>query len=312
MDLWKGVAGLSTKSGNAQSTSLVVMTADIAGSTALYEQVGDVQAQALVAGCLTTLKSLCSAHHGRVVAEVGDQIVALFEDTTAAAAAASEMHVEMHEAHGRSGGPRMRMRIGLHFGPVQSQTDALAGETAKIAHWVGSHAKPEQTLATKATIDRLPRMYRAVSRYVDDETWNFISLEHVELYEIIWDVESITAYNGEAPTRDAQNYSAVEFSYDGHSVQVDVSRPVISIGRGDKNDLIVSKDLVSRQHLSAQFSRGRCTITDNSTNGSCVVGSDGRRIEFKRESLRLVGEGVIIPGKPGPEETDYGIRFRCL
>jgi len=297
-------------SGNAQTSGMVIMSADIAGSTALYEQLGDVRAQAVVADCLKTLKSLCAEHEGRVVAEVGDQIVGMFDDTTEAAAAASEMHAEMHEWSVREGGPRIRMRIGLHYGPVAG--DTLSGETAKIAHWVGSHAKPEQTLATKATIDRLPRMYRAVSRYVDDETWNFISLEHVELYEIIWDVESITAYNGEAPTRDSQTCNAVEFSYAGQSVQVDASRPVISIGRGDKNDLIVAKDLVSRQHLSAQFSRGRCTITDNSTNGSCVVANDGRRLEFKRESLRLTGEGLIIPGKPGPNENDYAIRYRCL
>ena len=105
-----------------------------------------------------------------MLAEVGDQIVGLFDDATKAAAAASEMHAEMHERSGQESGPRIRMRIGLHFGPIASDTDALAGETAKVAHWVGNHAKPEQTLATKATIDRLPRMYRAVSRYVDDET----------------------------------------------------------------------------------------------------------------------------------------------
>ncbi|MBK8959854.1 MAG: adenylate/guanylate cyclase domain-containing protein [Proteobacteria bacterium] len=303
---------LSTMSGTVQSTSQVIMSADIAGSTALYEQVGDAEARALVAACLDTVKDLCVARHGRVVAEVGDQVVVLFDDPTAAASAASEIHVEMHERASRDARPRMRMRIGLHYGPVKSDSDALSGETAKIAHWVGSHAKPEQSLATKATIDRLPRMYRAVSRYVDDETWNFISLEHVELYEIIWDVESITAYNGEAPGRDSQTCVAVEFSYGPQSVQVDGTRPVISIGRGDKNDLVVAKDLVSRQHLSAQFSRGRCTITDNSTNGSCVIGVDGRRVEFKRESLRLSGAGLIIPGKPGPEEADYAIKYRCL
>ena len=296
-------------SGNGRSTSQVIMSADIAGSTALYEQVGDVQAQALVADCLKTLKALSEEHHGRVLAEVGDQIVALFEDASAAAGAACEIHAEMHERNSRESGPRIRMRIGMHCGPLDADADALAGETAKIAHWAGRHAKPEQTLAT---IDQLPRMFRAVSRYVDDETWNFISLEHVELYEIIWDVESITAYNGEAPNRDSQTYSAVECTYAGRSVQVDASRPVISIGRGDKNDLIVSKDLVSRQHLSAQFSRGRCTITDNSTNGSWLQGSDGRGVEFKLESLRLTGEGQIIPGKPGPEESDYAIKFRCL
>lgn len=299
-------------SGTVQATKKVIMSADIAGSTALYEQLGDSRAQALVAECLKSVKAFCAEHHGQVIAEVGDQIVALFADATEAAAAASEIHVDMHERAACDGGPRIRMRIGLHCGPVSGSANALSGETVKIAHWVGSHAKPEQSLATRATIDQLPRMYRAVSRYVDDETWNFISLEHVELYEIIWDVESITAYNGEAPTRESQTCVGVEFSYGQHRVHVDGSRPVISIGRGDKNDLVVAKDLVSRQHLSAQFSRGRCTITDNSTNGSCVIGADGRRVEFKRESLRLTGEGVIIPGKPGPDEADYAIRYRCL
>ena len=171
---------------------LVIMTADIAGSTALYEKLGDVQAQAVVADCLQTIKALCLAHKGQVLAEVGDQVVAQFAEPRAGAAAASEIHLEMHERHGREGSPRIRIRIGLHYGPERTEANILAGESAKIAQWVGNHAKPEQTLATKALIDHLPRIYRAVSRYVDDETWNFISLEHVELYEIIWDVESIT------------------------------------------------------------------------------------------------------------------------
>ena len=290
----------------------VILSADIAGSTALYEQLGDVAAQALVADCLRHVRHLCAQYDGRVVAEVGDQIVALFDEPEQAAAAASDIHLDMLERQSREGGPRVRMRVGLHCGPVQSHTDTLVGETAKVAHWVGNNAKAEQTLATRALVDRLPRLYRAVSRYVDDETWNFVSLEHVELYEIIWDVESITAYNGEAPPREAQSYDAVEFEYGGVRVRVDIQRPVISIGRDAKNDLVVAKDLVSRQHLSAQFSRGRCTITDNSTNGSMVVGEDGRRTELKRGSSRLTGAGVIIPGMPGPDERDYEIRFRCL
>ncbi len=112
----------------------------------------------------------------------------------------------------------MRMRIGLHYGPVKSDSDALSGETAKIAHWVGSHAKPEQSLATKATIDRLPRMYRAVSRYVDDETWNFISLEHVELYEIIWDVEAITAAAVDNVETVDGRYEQVRFNATKHGI----------------------------------------------------------------------------------------------
>ena len=120
----------------------------------------------------------------------------------------------------------MSMRIGLHYGEIPAEGGVLVSETTKIATWAASNAKAEQTLATRHLIDQLSRIFRAVSRYVDDETWNFVSLEHVELYEIIWDVESITAYNGEQPTaRDANAYDSCVFEYEGQSAIANVAQP---------------------------------------------------------------------------------------
>ena len=289
----------------------VVMSADIVGSTALYESLGDAEAREMIAGILDAARRTCLEHHGEVLAEVGDQLLVSFDRPTDAAAAASGIHEYLHAQPPR-GGREMRMRIGLHCGALPGGEDALACTTGKIADWAGHNAKPEQTLATRAVIDELPRIFRAVSRYVDDETWNAVSLEHVELYEIIWNVETITAYAGEQTVpRDAQRYTRVVFSYSGDSLNVDAVRPVVSIGRGEHNDLVVRKDLVSRQHLSAQFSRGRCTITDNSTNGSVVIMDDGTRYPLKRESLRLAGSGIIIPGQPPGNEDEFAIRYRC-
>ena len=287
------------------------MSADVVGSTALYESVGDERAQQIVADCFETVKSSCSEHKGHVIAEVGDELMAVFSDTTEAASAASDIHANLNEKYKDDDDRNIRMRIGLHYGPAPAGGQLLMSETSKIAKWAASNAKPEQTLATGSVIDELPRLYRAVARYVDDETWNFVSLEHFELHEIIWDVESITAYNGEQPLRDAQSYKTVEFSYGGASVVLDTARPVISIGRGSGNDLVVKKDLVSRQHLSAQFSRGRCTITDNSTNGTVIIMDDGERFELKRDSFRLMGSGTIVPGHAEDEKLDFVINFRC-
>ena len=116
----------------------------------------------------------------------------------------------------------------------------------------------------------------------------------------------------EQPVRDVHGYTAVEFEHGAQTVRVDRAHPVISIGRDLRNDLVVNQDLVSRQHLRAQFSRGRCTITDNSTNGSMIEMSDGARIELRRESLRLRGSGLIIPGKPQTALTEFAIKFRCV
>lgn len=287
-----------------------LLSADIAGSTSLYETLGDLPAQAMVAGALAEVRGICASQRGRVFAEIGDQVLAFFDDAGKAAAAASDMHVAMA---GRADAPRIRLRVGLHHGPLARNADLLSGETARIVQWVGANAKPEQTLATRAVVDLLPRVFRAVSRYVDDETWEFGSLSHLELYEIVWDVEGATAFTGEQPAREQYRCSFVEFAHGPHTARVDADHPVISIGRDPRNDLVVARDLVSRQHLRAQFSRGRCTVTDNSTNGSLVRFDCGTEHELKRESLRLYGTGVIVPGRPLADTVaDFAIRFRCV
>ncbi|MFT4562002.1 MAG: adenylate cyclase [Gammaproteobacteria bacterium] len=293
-----------------------IMFADVVGSTSLYETLGDLAAQRIVTECLSVAKQSTTYHRGEILAELGDEVMATFSDAGDAAAAACEIHAKMVETfqdgEGTGTGP-LRMRIGMHYGPVFGRDDTMASDTAKIAHWAATNAKPEQTLGTSALIDVLPRIFQAVSRYVDDETWNFISIEHMAIHEIIWDVESVTVYSGEIPALNAQQCAGFTFAYRDKSVTLNADRPVISIGRGTENDLIVSHDLASRQHLSAQFSRGRCTISDNSTNGTVVYATPditGHRL--RRESIAIVGQGTIMLGQPGELSEEDVVRYQAV
>jgi adenylate cyclase len=277
-----------------------IMFADIVGSTSLYKTLGDTAARSAVAECLDVAKRSITDHSGSIVTELGDEVMASFDDTGDAGAAACEIHANMAETYdGDTAAGRSRMRVGLHYGPVVGEDNNVASETAKIAHWVASNAKAEQTLGTSAVINALPRIYPAVSRYVDDETWNFISIEHLEVHEHFRDVEGVTAYFGEIPTLQSRRSSEFQFSYRGVSATLNSERPVISIGRGTANDMNVRSNLASRQHLSVQFSRGRCTIIDNSTNGTVIyLEPDGDEIKLKRDSYTLVGAGRIVLGQP--------------
>ena len=291
----------------------VILFADIVGSTALYETLGDTEAKRIVERSLAVAKQIALDHNGNIVAELGDEVMTMFPDPGDAAAAACEIHAKMAEVGVEDDENRPRMRIGMHYGPVSGRNDDMMSETSKIAHWAASNAKPEQTLGTGAVVDVLPRIYQAVSRFVDDETWNFISIEHVAIHEIIWDVESVTAYSGEAPTRDSQKCVGVKFSTRKQTITMDSERPVISIGRGTENDLIVRHDLASRQHLSAQFSRGRCTVTDNSTNGTMIyTDRDETPQLLKRDTLTLVGSGKIVLGQPSEVDDKYAIRYQFI
>jgi hypothetical protein len=72
-----------------------VLFADVAGSTALYEVLGDERAFALVEKCLSIMSDCTDEARGRVVKTIGDAVLSVFQDADAAAAAAIEMQTEV-------------------------------------------------------------------------------------------------------------------------------------------------------------------------------------------------------------------------
>ena len=109
------------------------MSADVVGNTALYEALGDARAREIVADCLATLKNRCSEYHGRVIAEVGDEVMALFSDPTEAASAASDIHVDLNDKYANDDERNIRLQIGLHYGPLPKSSQLSMSETTKIA-----------------------------------------------------------------------------------------------------------------------------------------------------------------------------------
>lgn len=76
---------------------------------------------------------------------------------------------------------------------------------------------------------------------------------------------------------------------------------------------MVRNDLASRQHLSVQFSRGRCTITDNSTNGTVIFANkDKTGHELKRDSFTLIGSGTIVLGRPSEVNETDTVRYESV
>jgi hypothetical protein len=160
-------------------------------------------------------------------------------------------------------------------------------------------------------IEALPRLLRATSRYVDDETLEFVSVEHLALHEIIWDTDAITLASDTAGHQGEQRLTEVRFTTGEQVIVVDAGRPSISVGRGAQNDLVLPQELVSRQHFTVQFSRGRCTLTDCSTNGTFVTPDGGQRLELRHDSLVLVGSGTIDLGS-AQRQGDYAtLRYTC-
>ena len=63
-----------------QTIQCVVMFADVAGSTAMYENLGDVEARGRISKALDSLISICKKHKGTLVKTIGDEIMCRFKN----------------------------------------------------------------------------------------------------------------------------------------------------------------------------------------------------------------------------------------
>ena len=88
---------------NKKFEKLAILFADISGSTALYETLGDVAARDLVSGCLALLTRSLTRHQGRLIKTIGDEIMCTFPSAGAALQAACSMQeaVETHRPGAR-------------------------------------------------------------------------------------------------------------------------------------------------------------------------------------------------------------------
>jgi class 3 adenylate cyclase len=294
------------------ASARVILFADIVGSTALYDVLGDARAHARIASGLRLLKEVACERGGQVVAELGDEVMCFFDDPAQAAAAACEMHAGFSASFpAADGAPAMQLRIGMHYAPTSGLVADFAAVHGKVAHWAARSAKPEQTLATRSVVEELPPLVRACSRYVGDETLDVFADDQLGLYEILWDLDAITV-SGEQGERAADDRcETVRFSGRGREVVLDAQRPTITVGRGPRNDLVLTHELVSREHLAAHFSRGRCTLTDRSTNGTFIITDAGTRTELRHDSVVLAGSGTIVLGSARDDGNAPTLRYVC-
>ncbi|MGE0384071.1 MAG: adenylate/guanylate cyclase domain-containing protein [Gammaproteobacteria bacterium] len=297
----------------AKAQGCAILVADIVGSTRLYETLGDAHANRLITGSLTRMSDLVREYRGAIRTSAGDAVMCTFPAAADAAVVACEMQLaiqkEIFEA--KSNVYTLRLRIGIHLDEAAPEKFDMLAESVKIARHVVDQAKSDQILITRPLYAALPGVYRAMTRYVDREPWRGGGPSHIDLYELIWEVDGLTAHATAATIAPQTGYRRVCLAIGGREHTIDESRPMLSVGRTPTNDMVVEGDLVSRDHFKIILRNGRCVLTDTSTNGTFIVADAGMTTPVMHESQPLRGSGLIHFGAPGEENAGYAIRYRC-
>ena len=140
-----------------------ILFADIAGSTKLYETLGDAEALATIARALEVIRQICEEHGGRIVKTIGDEAMAIFPNAANAAYSAISMQTQV-SAMKTSRGASLSIHAGFHYGPVIDDGKDVFGDSVNLAARLTSLAKSGQTLLAHDTLNVLSPSLRSRTR----------------------------------------------------------------------------------------------------------------------------------------------------
>jgi len=297
-----------------KTINCVVMFADVAGSTAMYENMGDDLARERISKALNSLISISRRHNGTLVKTIGDEILVYFTDIDMAVFAAKAIQEAMEDDRS----PEtigVSIRIGMQYGSTILENDDIFGDTVNVAARVASMAKARQILCTQ----EIAFMVKSAELSNNMRPFDRLRLkgknEQLDVYLYAWEEEGditnmATASSFTNPARHDQVKTLV-LKYEGksHTIKTDTTSYVL--GRGQDCDLLIEGDLISRHHSKLEHRRGKFIIADQSTNGTFIRTTEGQEIFLRREEFTVFGSGYISLGKKVDPSDENIIHFLC-
>ncbi|HEV7166326.1 MAG TPA: adenylate/guanylate cyclase domain-containing protein [Gammaproteobacteria bacterium] len=293
-----------------KETKLTILFADVCGSTKLYETLGDTVARDTVAKCVSIMGEETQRQSGRVVKTIGDEVMSVFEDPSAAADAAGGMQERISSGLVVQG-KNIAIRIGFHFGPVIVETDGdVYGDAVNTAARMAGQAKAGQILTTAATVDIMSDTWKASTRQIDRAVVKG-KKDEIDMIEILWQREDVTRMSTSfKPSAGAVKKAKLMLRYRDQSVEVNESNSSVVMGRADESDLIVKNTLISRLHARIEYRKGNFVLVDQSINGTYVRTSGGEELFVRRDNYPIKGNGIIGLGQRLAPESPDAISFQ--
>lgn len=276
---------------------LAVLFADICGSTALYDRLGDDLARQLIMRCINTMSGKISAYQGRLIKTIGDEVMCIFPsaETALHASCAMQMAVENDRT---SNGSSLHVRIGFNYGDVISERNDVFGNTVNVAARVASITRAGQIMATQAVFDALPPDLRSRMRQILRAEFKG-KQDQLDIYQVVFEKEDMLSTRIGIPAfrKTQDNNDEMTLKYHEQSIKVRKECRSVVLGREETCDLVVQNDLASRQHSRIELRFGKFIIADQSTNGTYIRYSDGTVVHLNREETVLRGNGSISLGQ---------------
>lgn len=282
-----------------------VLFADLRGSTALYEHLGNAEASVWVTQTVSAMAHAVPASDGRVIKTLGDGLMALFADPAKALQAAADLHTGVEQSPiprslAPSRHPRrpLSLQVSIAFGEVAEVGDDIFGDAVNVAARLLDHAGDGETLITDAVLHAVAPRLAARFRNLD---WVHLRgrtepvLVHV-LGGKRHDQGAVTQFEAVKPSPEP---GALRLSW-AHQTRLLGSHQLPALlGRSPQSAVPIEDPRVSRLHARLDWHGASFHLTDLSANGTVVRFDGSQSLHLRRTQCTLQGTGAIgLSGEP--------------
>jgi adenylate cyclase len=302
------------------SASTTVVFADLTGSTALFEALGNASATQVITSLTQWIGEVCSSYRGRVVKTLGDGVLAVFPDGDSAIQAVVELQrVHHRRIQDQPAELNMRLQVGLAAGEVIVVDGDCYGDAVNVASRLSDLSGADQIWATDSVISQIdaPRdgarfrslgainiRGKAETRVVYRVDWQ----EEVHTWNLTEPGELEMLLRGPEPAG-----GRIQLSWLDQQATYEYIDAPVHLGRVEEAQFVVADQRVSRLHSRIDWRNGSLVLTDLSTYGTWVrFAGSSTEIALRRDDCVLHGDGHIALGAPFDDFTAPIIAFKLL
>ena len=289
---------------------VAVLFADIAGSTSLYEVLGDARAKAMIDEALAVMKTVTAQQNGRVIKTIGDEIMCVFDGADRGFIAAADMQTRV-DALPIADGAKRKIRVGFHAGPVIEENGDVFGDTVNTAARMAGLAKGMQIFTTRATVDMLSAPLRAGTRDIAALSVKG-KADEMSVCEVIWQEGGDLTMTADSILVPHSQTSRVLLRHGAREIVMDAKFTGVTLGRDGGSNIVIADPKASRNHARIEKRRDKYFLADQSTNGTFVTFNGEAETSLRREEVMLRGSGFIVFGHSAAESKTETVEFTVL
>jgi class 3 adenylate cyclase len=265
---------------------LIVAFVDIVDSVGLYRRLGDWEAKREIDRALGHAARRLVRHEGRVIKHNGDGLLCAF-------GAAEQAFDALCDAQRET---KLKLRIGVHAGPVLLKRGDMFGNAVNIASRLASLSGPGQIVLSAVVREKLCDERRNRCRRFDRLRIRGTGAEF-ELFQVNTDGGAVTALVTQV--MDVPVRHTLELRVGKREIRLNGTDTEFVLGRDPSCGLVIEDPRASRFHATFELRRGQFVLRDHSTNGSFVLANDRSRPAFiRREEWLMSGTGQLSFGRP--------------